>query len=89
MPEFASCRNGVAWFKDRGRWQGNSYTPKAGDIIFFDWKNSDGIADHMGIVEKVDSNYIYTIEGNNGDACKECKYKVTDKKILGYGIPGL
>ena len=87
IPKYASCVNGVSWFKNRGQWQDNTYTPKSGDIIFFDWRNDDGLADHTGIVQKVDSKYIYMVEGNNGDSCKECKYKVTDKKILGYGIP--
>ena len=46
---------------------------KHGDIIFFDWADSnDGKADHVGIVEKVENNTIYTIEGNTkGDVCKQ------------------
>ena len=38
--------------------QDNSYEPRPGDIIYFDWDNKgssgpqDGLADHVGIVEK-------------------------------------
>ena len=58
-----------------------------GDIIFFDWEN-DGIADHVGIVEKTENEKIYTIEGNtNGDCCKRNEYSVNSSVILGYGTP--
>ena len=30
--------------------------------------------DHVGIVERIGNNYIYTIEGNSNDECKEKKY---------------
>lgn len=63
-------------------------------IIFFDWDESagsngpqDGEADHTGIVEKVENGYVYTIEGNCSDSCKEKKYEVGWYEILGYGVP--
>lgn len=45
---------------------------KHGDIIFFDWADSnDDKADHVGIVDRVEDNKVYTIEGNtSGDMCK-------------------
>ena len=64
-----------------------------GDIIFFDWidkitKVRNGKPDHVGIVEKVDNNIIYTIEGNtSGDMVKEEKYNVGTSVIKGYGTP--
>lgn len=62
---------------------------KHGDIIFFDWADSnDGKADHVGIVEKVENNKVYTIEGNTrGDMCKQNVYDVGSSVILGYGTP--
>ena len=36
--------------------------PESGDIIFFDWDGNNS-ADHVGIVEKGDNGYVYTIEG--------------------------
>lgn len=40
-----------------------------GDIIFFEWANGttgdrDNLAEHVGIVEKVDNGRVYTIESN-------------------------
>lgn len=38
IPKFAACvSQGVPWFQERGLWQDNSYEPRPGDIIFFDW----------------------------------------------------
>lgn len=60
-----------------------------GDIIFFDWADSnDGKADHVGIVEKYENGKVYTIEGNTkGDICKQNNYDVNSSVILGYGTP--
>ena len=93
IPKFAGCCNGVQWFKDRSEWQDNSYTPNPGDIIFFDWNNrgssgpQDGLADHVGIVEKVENGKIYTVEGNTSDSCAERQYAIGHYEILGFGIP--
>ena len=63
-PKFASCESeGVSWFKTCNLWQERDYIPNSGDIIFFDWEN-DGHSDHVGIVEKIEKGYIYTIKGN-------------------------
>ena len=37
IPRTAGCISGSNWFKDRGLWQDNSYEPRPGDIIYFDW----------------------------------------------------
>lgn len=86
IPKFASCDVGMNWFKTHSLWQTNTYTPREGDIIFFDW-DSDGLANHVGIVEKVKDGKVHTIEGNSGDACKKIEYNSGDSRILGYGIP--
>ena len=86
IPKFASCDVGMEWFKDHNRWQTNTYTPREGDIIFFDW-DSDGYANHVGIVDKVENGKVHTIEGNSGDACKRLQYNSDDFRILGYGVP--
>ena len=67
--------------------------PKVGDQIFF--RNNTRIC-HTGLVYKVDSKYVYTIEGNTsgasgviangGGVCKK-KYLLTYSKIDGYGRP--
>lgn len=91
IPKYASCAIGSQWFKDRGLWQDGSYTPKSGDIIFFDWADEngarDGVPDHTGIVDRVDENYIYTIEGNSSNTCRQNKYPIGSADIFGYGTP--
>lgn len=88
IPKFANCQNeGVSWFKTVGLWKDAGYLPKSGDIIFFDWE-SDGISDHVGIVEKTENSTIFTIEGNtSNDVCKQNKYNIDSSDILGYGTP--
>lgn len=90
IPKFAGCESeGVAWFKTCGLWKNGGYSPKPGDIIFFDWEDSnDGKADHVGIVEKTENGRVYTIEGNSsGDMCKQKDYNIDSSVILGYGTP--
>lgn len=61
---------------------------KVGDIIFFDWADSnDGSSDHVGIVEKVENGRVYTIEGNSSDSCRQRDYDLNSKEIQGYGTP--
>jgi len=93
IPRTAGCINGSNWFKDRGLWQDNSYEPRHGDIIYFDWDNKgssgpqDGLPDHVGIVEKVENGTVYTVEGNSGDSCRENRYSIGHYEIYGYGTP--
>ena len=86
LPKTAGVRPYVDWFIERGQWQGREYEPVPGDIIFFDWE-SDGLADHVGIVEKVEDGLVYTIEGNTGDTCAERRYHVGNAPIYGFGCP--
>ena len=68
--------------------------PQVGDILYID-NDSDPEADHVALVYKVDSQYIYSIEGNCSQKVYALKYKVSDgsqtykntTKILFYGVP--
>lgn len=86
LPKMDGVRPYVDWFIERGQWQGRDYEPSPGDIIFFDWE-SDGLADHVGIVENVGNGCVYTVEGNAGDKCVESSYRLEDNVITGYGVP--
>lgn len=87
LPKFSGCSTGVNWFKAMGQWQQKGYIPKEGDIIFFDWE-MDGQVNHVGIVEKVKNNIIYTIEGNSSnDTCKQQQYSINSNVIFGFGTP--
>ena len=90
IPKFASCAIGVNWFQSRGQWADSSIEPVPGMIIFFDWDEDitgqDGRPNHVGIVEKVENGFVYTIEGNSDDTCRRRSYGVGHYEIFGYGI---
>lgn len=78
------------YYKDKGRWR---TSPEPGDQIFF--KNAVRIC-HTGIVTKVTSTRVYTIEGNtsgasgvvaNGGGVCGKSYDLSYSGIAGYGRP--
>lgn len=93
IPTECSCTRMIDLFKKLGAWnESDSRTPKAGDIIFYDWHDNGkgdnkGVSDHVGIVEKVSGKTITVIEGNYGEAVKRRTLKVNGKFIRGYGVP--
>lgn len=89
---FASCTAGMKWFIKQGRWKnakayGGTYTPVPGILIFFSKGHKLTDPSHVGIVTKVTSTYVYTVEGNTSDAVHERIYRIDDKYIIGYGVP--
>lgn len=88
----AGCTYSARYYKEKGQ----LYTkPKKGDQIFF-WNAKKTAPGHTGIVYKVDSTYVYTIEGNtssasgvvaNGGGVFKKKYKLNHSRIYGYGRP--
>ena len=93
IPKECSCNKMIELFKKLGSWQENdAYTPKPGDIIFYDWEDSGngdntGESDHVGIVESVNGSTITIIEGNYNDAVARRTLKVNGRYIRGYGVP--
>lgn len=88
IPRFSFCYNGITLFKNLNVWHDREgYTPKTGDIIFFRSDEAKSASDHVGIVVSVDSEKVYTIEGNSSDAVSERTYDLTDKHIVGYAAP--
>jgi len=56
----------------------SNFTPQVGDLIFFRWKNTTArFATHVGLVYKVDSKYVYYVDGNGSFDTKEYSYKST------------
>lgn len=87
----AGCTWSSRYFKQIGRFY---TTPKVGDQIFF--KDSSGDPCHTGIVYKVTTTRVYTIEGNtssasgvvaNGGAVAKKSYSRSYSRIYGYGRP--
>lgn len=63
------CERHIEIFKKKGIWiEDGSVKPQVGDIILFNWDDSnqpnDGAADHIGYVEQQYGNTIICIEGN-------------------------
>lgn len=97
IPKFAGCTTGMGQFKDMGVFHyspayDGSYTPKAGDLIFFGYSSTSSY--HVGIVEYVSGGYVHTIEGNTWssssnyqDAVLRCSYSTSASKIIGYASP--
>ena len=51
-------------FRDAGR---ADHNPHPGDVVIFDW-DDDGLADHVGLVERVEGDgTVWTYEGNRND----------------------
>ena len=86
-PKFSGCVFGMQWFQQRGLWLDGSAEPMPGMLIFFDWATQDGVPDHVGIVERVENNVVYTVEGNSKDMCRQKQYSLGSRVILGYGMP--
>lgn len=93
IPQSASCDPFRSYYKAKELWydgqaHGGNYTPKAGDLILFQWSgNAAAILDHVGIVKSSDGSTVYTVEGNSGDAVRENSYLLSDVNIIGYCCP--
>ena len=87
----AGCTYSLQYYQQIGRFYTSN--PKPGDQIFF---GAVGNSTHTGLVEKADSKYVYTIEGNTsgasgvvsngGGVCRKT-YPLTSSYIAGYGRP--
>ena len=86
-PKFSGCVFGMQWFQQRGLWLDGSAEPVPGMLIFFDWATQDGVPDHVGIVERVENDVVYTVEGNSRDMCRQKQCSLGSSVILGYGMP--
>lgn len=67
-----------------------TYTPLPGDLVFFKWTGSTNRFDHVGLVEKVVNNTLYTIEGNTRGGYTQCgvrhkSYDLNSSVIVRYG----
>ena len=94
IPKHCSCNTGMNWFKNKGLWQngayyGGSYTPKAGDIVYYGTSLTN--SNHVGIVTGINGQYLTVIEGNTDASVAEytanSKRKLNSSYVLGYGTP--
>ena len=68
------------FFKARHRFMSASSMPKVGDLVIF--KHS-----HIGIVENVQGNTIFTVEGNASNRVRRRSYSRSNSDIDGYCHP--
>lgn len=96
MPTECGCPQMIKLYQKLGRWQENeNYTPKPGDVIFYDWQDgadyaatdNKGNPDHVGIVVSVSGGVVTVIEGNKDDAVGTRTVKRNGRYIRGYGLP--
>ena len=85
FPQEAGCGSWVNALRSRGLYHApGEYTPKSGDLIFFDWQQN-GQPDHVGIVEKADGSSLTVIEGNSDNSVQRNLYRLMDGTICGFG----
>jgi peptidoglycan hydrolase-like protein with peptidoglycan-binding domain len=89
----AGCRYSANYYEEKGQF--HTKNPKPGDQIFY-WNSGKTDVAHTGIVYKVDSQYVYTVEGNtstqagvvaNGGGVAQKSYPLSYYRIYGYGRP--
>ncbi len=97
IPSGGNCNSMISWYENKGRYhkRGDGYTPKAGDLVFFDW-SGNGSSQHVGIVDYISGSTVYTVEGNCSGQVKAREYTASGTKpynnisaIMGYGTPEL
>lgn len=90
IPKLAYVPYCVDFYQKQGRYKAKgTYRPEAGDLIIY------GSNSHIGIVEKVQGNTVFTIEGNtsangnssNGDGVYRRSRALSDSWIKGYCLP--
>lgn len=96
IPVECGCGYMISAYKKLGRWrEDENYTPKAGDVIFYDWDDGKdyaetddrGAPEHVGIVTAAAGGVISVIEGNKNDAVAFRTVAVNGRYIRGYGLP--
>ena len=93
IPTEVGCGEMIKLYQALGRWiEDDGYTPRPGDIIFYDWDDSGigdnhGSTDHVGIVCEVSHGIITVIEGNKNDRVGHRQIGVNGKYIRGFGVP--
>lgn len=87
IPAECSCPRQIELWKKMGRWVNkNTYVPKTGDIVYYDF-NGDGVSDHVGIVVSVSNGIMKVVEGNYSDSVKCRTIAVNANTIIGFGCP--
>lgn len=97
MPEIhcleCSCPRMIEKYKKAGRWMElDSYIPKPGDLIMYDWEDNEqgdntGNPNHVGMVISVSGGTIKVIECNRNEKVDYRLISVNSRYIRGYCLP--
>lgn len=83
----ASCDAMISWYKKNGEWKERStYTPKKGDIVFYDW-DKNGTSDHVGLITSISGTTMKVIEGNASDKVLIRSFSCKSTQVKGFGVP--
>lgn len=98
--KWAYCPYWENHWKQAGRWHAWTENAQPGDIVFFNWNGSHGLADHVGIVESVDwishnVPVLVTIEfntssglaGSQSDGGGVYRRRRSNLYVVGFGRP--
>lgn len=87
LPSQTSVYEGLTAMDSMGRYKSrdSGYTPKSGDLVYFNWQDGGNIYDHVGIVESFDGEKLYTIEGNTNGGKVARRTRALDN-VMGYGV---
>lgn len=90
FPFTASAPTMLNWYKSKNRFhKRGTYIPREGDTIIFKWAdNYESPASHVGTVNYVLGNHVYTVEFNStyGNVCAKC-WSLSNTAIVGFGVP--
>lgn len=86
----ASCTTLMRYYKQHNQFYTSN--PKPGDLVFFNFDKNTNDAEHIGIVEAVNSGIVVTIEGNTSVASNDnggavMRRERRENVILGYARP--
>ena len=92
IPNYLMIDSMRAFFSAKGTYNlskshGTSYTPKAGDIVFFSESSSVNSLTHIGVVEKKTDTGFTAVEGAYKGKVARVDYKNSDKVVIGFGSP--
>lgn len=88
-----SCPVMIQKAKEKGIWvENDAFRPQIGDILMYDWQDTGkgddlGVADHVGIVTKVNGDTLTVREGNKNGTFGNRTVKINGKNIRGYITP--
>ncbi len=87
IPSAAGCTAWVSELKTLGRFADADFTPRVGDLVFFD---RDGLEEsnttHVGIVAALEEDTFLTVEGNHYDKVCCGEYAYDNAEIYGFGL---